>query len=120
MKSAVATRFRCSCPLIDLAELTFMLLTLIFQYLNKLVEGKIGDFTSPQAFHAVKVQRLKDNLIKLLTKVRGKLPLKVFALIADFPIEVGELSHTLPPTVRAFNLTAKCFVERPKFLQGVF
>ena len=76
MKTAIATRFGCSRPLIDLAEITLMVLTLISQYLNKLVESKIGDFTSPQPFHTVKVQRLKHNCIKLLTEFRGKLPVK--------------------------------------------
>ena len=97
-----------------------MFLTLISQYLNELVEGKVGDFTSPQAFHAVKVQSFKDNRIKLLTEFAGELPLKVFALITDFPIETCDLPNTLPPTIRTFNLTAKCLVERPKFVQGVF
>jgi len=46
--------------------------------------------------------------------------MKVFALIRDFPIEACELSHTPPPAVRTFNLSAKAFVERPKFVQGMF
>ena len=120
MKTAIATRFRCSCPLPDLFEMTLMFLTLIFQYLNKLVEGKVGDFTSPQAFHAVKVQRLKENSIKLFTKFGGKLPMKVFALIADFPIKACELSHATPPPIRPFLLTAKFFAEGSQFVQGVF
>ncbi len=45
--------------------------------------------------------------------------MKVFALIADFPIKPCELSHATPPTVRTFLLTAKVFIERPKFVQGV-
>ena len=97
-----------------------MFLTLIFQYLNKLVEAKIGDFASPKAFHTVKVQSFKDNRIKLLTEFRGELPMKVFALVRNFPIEACELSDTPPPTVRPFNFTRKAFVERPKFVQGVF
>ena len=120
MKTAIATRFRCSSPLTDLFQKTLMFLTLILQYLNKLVERKIGDFTSPQAFHAVKVQGFNGNRIKLLTKFACQLPMKVFALVTDFPIETCELSHTPPPTVRAFNFTRKAFVETTKFLQGVF
>ena len=46
--------------------------------------------------------------------------MKVFALVSDFPIKVCELPDTPPPTVRAFDSTAQCFVERPKFVQGVF
>ena len=120
MKSAVATRFRCSRPLADLEQLTPMFLTLIPQYLNKLVERKIGDFTSPQTFHTVKVQGFNGNRIKLLTEFGGKLPLKVFALVADFPIQACELSDTPPPTMRTFLLTTQGFVERPKLLQVRF
>ena len=49
-------------------------------------ERKIGDFASPQAFHPLKVQGFNRNRIKLLTQFGGKLPLKVFTLIGDFPI----------------------------------
>ena len=45
---------------------------------------------------------------------------KVFALVADFPIQPCELSHTPPPAVRTLNLSRKTFVERPKFVQGLF
>ena len=120
MKTTITTRFRCSSPLTDLNELTLMFLTLILQYLNKLVESKVGDLTSPQAFHTVKVQRFNRNRIKLLTKFRGELPMKIFALVRDLPIESCEVSHTSPPVIRTFLLTAQCLVERPKFLQGLF
>ena len=120
MKTAIATRFRCSRPLTDLTQLTLMLLTLILQYLNELVERKVGDFTSPEAFHAIKVQGFNGNRIKLLTKFACQLPMKVFALVADFPIEPCELFHTPPPTVRTFLFTRKFFVETTKFLQALF
>ena len=95
MKTAIATRFCRSRPLTDLTELTFMFLTLTFQYLNKLVEGEVGNLTSPQSFHTVNVQGLNDNRIKLLTEFRGELPMKVFALVGNFPIEACEFSgHT--------------------------
>ena len=97
-----------------------MFLTLILQYLNKLVEGEVRDFTPPQPFHAIKVQCFKDNRIKLLTEFGGELPLKVFALIADFPIETCDLSDTPPPAIRTFDLSRKAFVERSKCVQGLF
>ena len=118
--STSRTRFCCSRPLSDLTQLTLMFLTLIFHYLNKLVEGKVRDFTSPQAFHTVKVQRFKNNRIKLLTEFACQLPLKIFALVADFPIQTCELPHTSPPTVRTFLFSRKFFVERPKFVQVRF
>ena len=46
--------------------------------------------------------------------------MKVFALVADFPIETCYLSHTPPPAIRTFLLTAQCLVERPKFVQRLF
>ena len=97
-----------------------MFLALILQYLNKLIEPKIGDFPSPKPFHAVKVQGFNGNRIKLLTEFTCELPVKVFALVADFPIQACYLSYTLPPAMRTFLLTRKTFVERPKFVQGLF
>ena len=120
MKTTITTRFSCSSPLIDLFEKTLMFATLILQYLNELVEGKVRNFTSPQPFHAIKVQGFKDNRIKLLAKFAGELPMKVFALVSDFLIEACKLSHTPPPTVRTFLFTAQCFIERPKFVQVRF
>ena len=46
--------------------------------------------------------------------------MKVFAVVRDFPIQACELSDTSPPTVRTLNLSRKTFVERPKFVQGLF
>ncbi len=120
MKTAIATRFRCRSPLTDLLQKTLLFLTLIFQYLNKLIERKVRDFPSPEAFHAVKVQGFNGDGIKLLAQFRGELPMKVFALVADFPIQTCDLSHTLPPTVRTFNFTRKAFVEGSQFLQRLF
>ena len=97
-----------------------MFTALILQYLNELVEPKVGDFTTPKPFHAIKVQCFKDNGIKLLTEFGGKLPLKVFALIADLPIETCDLSHTPPPAIRTFYLSRKAFVERSKCVQRLF
>ena len=97
-----------------------MFLTLILQYPNKLVKGEVRDFTSPQAFHARKVQGFNNDCIEPFTKFTCQLPMKVFALIADFPIEMGELPYTPPPPVRTFLLTRKTFVERPKFVQVRF
>ena len=120
MKTAITTRFCCSCPLSDFFKMTLMFLTLICQYLNKLVETEVRDFTTPEAFHAVKVQRLKENPIKLRTKFRGELPMKVFALIRDFLIKACDCSDTPPPAIRTFDFTRKFFVERLKFLQVRF
>ena len=98
-----------------------MFLTLIFQYLNKLVESKIGDFTSPQAFHAIKVQGFNGRLYQTaLQRSVGKLPMKIFALVRDFSIQACDLSHTPPPPVRTFLFTTQLFVKRPKLVQVRF
>ena len=94
--------------------------TLELQYLNKLPEGQIGDFASPQAFHAVKVERLSGDKVKPFTKVRGKFVVPIFALVGNMPIQPCELTESTPPIVRPSNLTAQCFVEFAKFDQGVF
>ena len=120
MKTAVATRFCCSSPLTDLTQLTLMFLTLILQYINKLIEGEVGDLASPKSFHTRKVQGFNGDGVESLTKFRSKLPLKVFASVADFSIETCDLSHTPPPAIRTFNLSAEFFVERPKFVQVRF
>ena len=120
MKTASATRFRCRRPLTDLRQLTLMFYTLVPQYLNKLVEGEVRHFSPPKPFHARKVQGFKDNRIKLLTQIGCKLPVKVFPLAADFPIQACELKDTPPPTVRAFLFATQIFVERPKFVQSLF
>ena len=84
MKTTITTRFRCGCPLTDLTQLTLMFDTLILQYLNKLVESKVRDFASPQAFHTVKVQGFNGNRIIGFTKIGSKFPMKVFALVGNF------------------------------------
>ena len=96
--------------------------TLELQYLNKLPEGKVGDFASPKPFQvSVKVQRLGGDKVKPSTKVRGKFPLPIFALVGNrFPIQPCEVSDTPPPIVRTFDFARKTFVEFAKFGQGVF
>ena len=97
-----------------------MFLALIFQYLNKLVECEIGDFTSPKAFHSVYVQRFKGNGIKAFAQVRGKLPVKVFALTTDFPIQTCELPDSTPPVIRTFLFSRKTLIEGTELFQRLF
>ena len=94
--------------------------TLILQYLNKLVESEIGDFTSPEAFHTLKIKSFGGDSIKPSAQVGHKLPVKVFTLIRDFAIQSGELPHSMPPTVRAFDFTRKTFVACSELIQGLF
>lgn len=97
-----------------------MFQTLQLQYRNKLVEGKVRDFTSPQPFHTLKVQRLGDDRIKPFTQVSSKFPMPIFALVGNMPIQPRKFADSTPPIVRTFNLTRKAFIEFPKFGQGLF
>ena len=120
MKTTIATRFRCSSPSTDLLQKTLMFDTLILQYLNELVEGEIGDLTSPKFLHALQVQSFNGDCVESLTKIGGELPMKVFALVGDFSIKPCEFTNSTPPTARTFLLTAQCFVEFAEFRQGLF
>ena len=97
-----------------------MFRTLKSQYLNKLPEGKIGDFASPKPFHAVKIQSFCHYDIKPSAQVRGEFPMPIFALVGNMPIQPCEVADSTPPIVRTFDFTRKTFVEFSEFLQGLF
>ena len=97
-----------------------MLETFELQYLNKLVEGEVGNFASPQAFHAVKVQRLGGDQVKPSTQVSGKFGVPVAALVGNFTIEPCEIMHRTPPVPRPFDFSAECLVEFSELFQDVF
>ena len=101
-------------------ELTIMFETFISQYLNKLVEGKVRDFPTPQAFHAVKVQRFGGDGIKPITEVSGEFEMPIFALVGNFTIKPSKVSDSTPPITRAFFLPGYRLVEFAKFFQGAF
>ena len=93
--------------------------TFILQYLDKLIEREVGDFTSPQAFHSVYVQRFKSQCIKASTEIGGKFPVPVKTLPADFPIQPCQLTHSTPPVARPFFLTRKAFIQHAEVFQGL-
>ena len=97
-----------------------MFQTLEPKNLNKLPKGKIGDFASPEAFHAIKVQRLGRDKVKSSAKVCGKFEVPIFALVRDMPEQTENLTETPPPIAGASNFTRKAFVEFSKFVQGLF
>ena len=93
--------------------------TLELQYLHKLIESKVRDFASPEAFHAIKVKCLGDDGIKSSTKVSGKFPVPISALVGNFAVKVDEFTDGTPPIVRAFNLATDGFVEIAELVQGM-
>ena len=95
--------------------------TFILQYLNKLTECQVGDFTSPQAFHAIKVKRFKSKCIKPLAEVGREFPMPVKALPADFAIQYRQFPDRTPPIIRTFFLTRKeTFTQYAELFQGLF
>ena len=101
--------------------------TLERQNLNKLTEGKVGNFAAPEAFHAVKVQGLGRDKVKPFTQVRGKFPMptlmvrsrKKGAGIPPKPTRVGSPARRLDEVrismdVR-YDVDKKGVVPRGKF-----
>ena len=62
-------------PLSDLQYRTYPFLGLVFEFKNKLTEGKIGDLFTPKVFHTRKVQVFKEHYIKVTTQVYRQFPL---------------------------------------------
>ena len=94
--------------------------TLILQYLKKLVEGKVRDFTSPKAFHAVKVQGFGSDKVRTPAQISRKFPMPISALVINFDVKSCEFTDSTPPVVRAFYFMRKAFVELTKLFQGRF
>ena len=94
--------------------------TLISQYLNKLIESKVGDFSTPEAFHAVKVERLGDDKVEPLTQVSCRFVVPIFALVGDFAVKPYQCSDGTPPVTRTFLLATDAFVEFSEFVQDMF
>ena len=105
--SAIGARFTGSRPLSDLTKVSLMFETFELQYLNKLTECEVRDFTSPKAFHSSQVQRFKSECIKASTQVSSEFPMPILTLPTDFPIESCELSNRTPPVIRTFFLYEK-------------
>ena len=94
--------------------------TLERQYLNKLVEGKIGDLTSPETFHRIKVECLGGDEIEPLTQVGRCFPVPIQSLVGDFAMKPCEFTDSAPVVTRTFDLSADGFAKFTEFGQGVF
>ena len=97
-----------------------MFFALIAQYLNKLIEGKVGYLSPPEPFHAIKIQGFRNNGIKTFAQVGRKFPMPVFPLVRYLPIESCEFTDSAPPVARTFDFTRKAFVEFSQLGQGLF
>ena len=118
--STIRARFCSRCPLPDLNKLTIMFQTFELQYLNKLPKGEIGDLTSPEAFHCLKVQRLGGDKIEPLTQVGRRFVVPISALVDDFAIKPCEFTDSTPPIARAFDLSTDGPAEFSELVQGAF
>ena len=99
---------------------TIMFETFELQNLNELVKAKIGDFTSPESFHSVKVERFGDDNVKASAKVCSKFPVPISALVANFDIEPCELSDSTIPVVRPLDFATKGLIQFAKLFQRLF
>ena len=97
-----------------------MFQTLELQYLNKLIEGKVRDFSAPQPLHRIKVQHLGYDRIKPSAEVSGKFPVPILALVGNFAIKPCEFTDSTPPIARTFHFTTDGFIEFTELVQGVF
>ena len=94
--------------------------TFELQYLNKLIESEIGDFASPESFHAVKVQRFGCDGVKPSAEVCSEFEVPIASLIANLAIKPCKLSDSTPPVARTSNWTTNVFVKGSQLVQGLF
>lgn len=97
-----------------------MFKTLKLQNLNKLVKGEIRDFSAPEAFHTLKVQRLGGDGIKPQTQVGRQLVVPISALVGNLFVETCKVPDSTPVVTRPFDLSTDGFVAFSEFIQGVF
>ena len=65
------------CPPINLQYGSYPFLRLVFEFKQKLAEGKVGDLFTPKVFHTRKVQVFKEHYIKVTTQVYRQFPMVV-------------------------------------------
>ena len=120
MIATITTRLCCRCPFTDFDKLLSMLRTLLFQYLQKLVEGVVRDFAPPEAFHTRKVQRFKAKYVKLGAEFIRKFPLPIKPLSCYLAVESCQSTGSTVPVTRTFDFTRKSLVQRSQRLQRLF
>ena len=95
-----------------------MFQTLELQYLKKRSKGKIGDFSSPEAFQVSSVvERLSSDPVTSSTQIGRKVPMPISTLVGDFTVKSRECSDSTPPIVRTSNFSAQSLVEFSQFVQ---
>ena len=82
--SALVAYRRCRLPTPDGFNTLTALFCLPEHLEHELTEAEIRDFASPQAFHAVKVQVLKETEVKLADEFQCEFPVVIFALSLNF------------------------------------
>ena len=97
-----------------------MFQTLELQNLNKLGKGEVRHFSTPQAFHAVKVERLGSDKVKPSAKVGRQFEMPIAPLVSNFAVKPCEFTDGPPPIARPFDFSADGFVERSELVQGAF
>ena len=68
--SAGMANFTCGCPSVNLLDMLASFLCLPFDFQHEVCKSVVRDFSSPESFHAVKVQVFKVADIKLSDKFK--------------------------------------------------
>ncbi len=97
-----------------------MFQTLELQNLNKLVKGEVRHFSSPQAFHTVKVERLGSDKVKLSAQVSCEFPMPIAPLVSNFAVKPRKIVNGTPPVARPFGFSTDGFVAFSELVQGAF
>ena len=87
--AASVTNCCCSYPAADCLDTFAPFVCLPSYLLHEVTESEVGDFTSPQAHHALEAEIFKEAEVKPTDEGNGKLPMVVFALALDSTINSG-------------------------------
>ena len=121
MVTTSTTRFRCRSPLRDWLKHFAVFRTLLFNYLKKRVERMVRDFTPPRSpFHAIKVQRFKNQYVKRFAKFGRKFPVPIFSVSGNFSMMPCQSTARTIVVARTFDFTTQFLAERSQRLQGLF
>lgn len=76
-------------PPVNLDDGTSGLGSLMLQDRDERGEAKIGNFTTPQGFHAGEIQIFNANDLVIPGQLSRQLEMKVFSLVADPAMQLG-------------------------------
>ena len=106
--SAGMANFTCGCPSVNLLDMLASFLCLPFDFQHEISKAVVRDFSSPESFHAVKVQVFKVADIKLSDKFKCEFDDCVYVFvpcICRFALHI--LRITMPTSNGAVALSSE-------------